>query len=322
MNAGVAAQLGGDTALARSYRSDDLLADSVFVNVLVVLCWSLSSSLRTSTIITMRNPFRPSRNGRPERRPDEILPWWARSLSVVLGVAAAVVGSIGVLTSDNQAGTVAIVLVGAVLVLVGLQGTPIAALRSGEHAVDFERQLTAKVVEDAERSAAEDSPEVAAKYITKIQQILPDHERRRVDPYLWESQLRLAIQDLGYEVETTPHSMFSVGRLLPNLIIFDANGTMLSVLAKHADGGSIPNTWVWGKSRRWQRTFPQRPFVFITSEEIAMTRTLSARLEQVDSLVGLTQWLPNSTSSSLSTFLSKSFKRSLRMIRKDRQSER
>jgi hypothetical protein len=93
--------------------------------------------------------------------PTEPLDLWARVLALVLGVGATGVGTYAVFESENQAGTALLLVVGVVLSLIGLQGTPLRRFGSGEHSVELAtiRRRLADVVNQAAR---EESPAVAA----------------------------------------------------------------------------------------------------------------------------------------------------------------
>jgi hypothetical protein len=102
---------------------------------------------------------------------DPLAPW-ARTLSLVFGVGATGFGGYAVLASDNQAGTAFILLTGAVLLLMGLQGTPLRRLGSGEHSLELaairrERRALSIVAE----VTREQPPEIAAAVIEVVDAI-------------------------------------------------------------------------------------------------------------------------------------------------------
>ncbi|MEH1170005.1 hypothetical protein V6V47_31960 [Micromonospora sp. CPCC 205539] len=130
---------------------------------------------------------------------DPLAPW-ARALALVLGVGATGFGCYAVMVSDNQAGTAFVLLAGAVLLLLGLQGTPLRRLGSGDHSLELaalrRRQRAIQVVADATR---EQPPEVAvavAEAVEAIEPLLNLHSRAM----RYELKVHEAIERLGVKV--------------------------------------------------------------------------------------------------------------------------
>lgn len=63
------------------------------------------------------------------------LRWWERIASAVPGAALSTFGTIAVFVTENQAGSTALLLIGAVLMLVGIQGAPLQG--ASKNAVQF-----------------------------------------------------------------------------------------------------------------------------------------------------------------------------------------
>jgi hypothetical protein len=102
---------------------------------------------------------------------DPLAPW-ARVVALVLGCAGGVAGGIAVFVSANQAGTGALLVIAGVLVLLGLQGTPMRRLSSGDHSVEL-AQLRRRAVRVIEQARQEDPPEVAVAVADAITSIDP-----------------------------------------------------------------------------------------------------------------------------------------------------
>ena len=58
----------------------------------------------------------------------EPLPIWARVTAIALGAGGVAAGGVAVFVSSNQAGTAFLLLIGAVLMVLGIQGTPLRRL--------------------------------------------------------------------------------------------------------------------------------------------------------------------------------------------------
>jgi hypothetical protein len=78
-----------------------------------------------------------------------------------LGAAATGLGTYAVFVSDNQAGTALLLVVGCVLSLIGLQGTPLRRFGSGGHSFEL-LAIRKRLTEAVDRATREESPEVAA----------------------------------------------------------------------------------------------------------------------------------------------------------------
>ncbi|MFF0471497.1 hypothetical protein ACFYPX_29175 [Micromonospora zamorensis] len=97
---------------------------------------------------------------------------WARLLAVVLGIGAGAAGCVAVFLTENQAGTAVLLLVGAVLLLLGLQGTPLRSFGGGEYRFELAR-LRRRAAEVVSQAAREESADVAAAVADAISAIDP-----------------------------------------------------------------------------------------------------------------------------------------------------
>jgi hypothetical protein len=96
-----------------------------------------------------------------ESFPAEPLLWWERLGSSVIGVACVGGGLYATFRSGNQGGTLALLLVGAAFLLMGLQGTPLVSIGSGDNRLRLERRrqlqrVVARVLADAGKSLLTD----------------------------------------------------------------------------------------------------------------------------------------------------------------------
>jgi hypothetical protein len=131
----------------------------------------------------------------------------ARSLAIGLGIVFAGVGGVAVFIAKNDAGTVALLLVAAALLLIGIQGTPLVRLGSKDSNIQLAtiRRRARYVIEEARQ---ESEPEVADAIATavesaisipqpvpKIQMIGRDYERRIFDTLRQISDLAMGYYD-------------------------------------------------------------------------------------------------------------------------------
>ncbi|MEV6769915.1 hypothetical protein AB0N05_14940 [Nocardia sp. NPDC051030] len=99
----------------------------------------------------------------PDVSPGAMLGFKERSLALVLGVTTGTSGTIAVFVSENQAGTAALFIVSAALLLMAVQGTPLTRFGSGEHSVEFvRRQLGRELIQ---QGRLEESAEAARAYV-------------------------------------------------------------------------------------------------------------------------------------------------------------
>ncbi|MFC9997219.1 hypothetical protein [Nocardia sp. NPDC127526] len=111
------------------------------------------------------------------------LPWapltrHERAVALMLGIAAGTTGVVAVFVSANQAGTAALFLISTVLLLMGIQGTPLTRVGSGVHSAEFARRRWARaLLEVADR---EQDPKVAAGVVRAAEVIArrPQHSAR------------------------------------------------------------------------------------------------------------------------------------------------
>ncbi|MFC4147741.1 restriction endonuclease [Micromonospora mangrovi] len=107
-----------------------------------------------------------------EEESSDVLSTRARVVASIFGLAGTGIGGWAVFSSDNQAGTAVLLLIGAVLLLVGVQGTPLRRFGHGDNTIELAavRQRAARAVE---RAAQEQPPEVAAAVAEAVETIAP-----------------------------------------------------------------------------------------------------------------------------------------------------
>ncbi|GAB4588081.1 hypothetical protein [Nocardia sp. IFM 10818] len=101
-----------------------------------------------------------------------------RIVALMLGTTSGTTGIVAVFVSGNQAGTAALFLISTVLLLMGIQGTPLTRVGSGVHSAEFARRRWARaLLEVADR---EQDPKVAAGVVRAAEVIArrPQHSAR------------------------------------------------------------------------------------------------------------------------------------------------
>jgi hypothetical protein len=87
-----------------------------------------------------------------------------RGLAGIVGVVASVAGGIAVFRTDNQAGTTALLLLGAVFLLLAVQGT--AVRRANKDSLELDkRTLARKIAHEAERALSNGRIDDARNYV-------------------------------------------------------------------------------------------------------------------------------------------------------------
>jgi hypothetical protein len=100
------------------------------------------------------------------------LGWPERLAASVIGLAGVTAGGFGVFVSGNQAGTTAILLLGAVFLLMGVQGT--AIVKASKDSVELERRRTAReLTSKAEDALERNAIDQAEAYVEAVRTVEP-----------------------------------------------------------------------------------------------------------------------------------------------------
>ncbi|WP_146758688.1 hypothetical protein [Micromonospora saelicesensis] len=116
---------------------------------------------------------------------------WARATALGLGTAAGVLGCYAVFASDNQAGTAFLLVASVVLLLLGLQGTPLRSLGGGDYQIQLAR-IRLRAVQAID-NARRESPELAAAVADAVGSIDPGVSISRPPWMLYLQAVRQAI---------------------------------------------------------------------------------------------------------------------------------
>ena len=143
---------------------------------LVPLQRSAWISLQTCLSLLCRGARRPKTDAPLQAataKPRRLTRWERIYAGSRLGLAGALTGGVGVFLSSNQAGTTAILLVGAVFLLISVQGTRI--LKASKDSVEMERELEARIYTEQAVKAVEQKkdPELGAEMAAATQRANP-----------------------------------------------------------------------------------------------------------------------------------------------------
>lgn len=174
-----------------------------------------------------------SDTGEEEKYETDPLGRFERASAFILGLAGVGGGGVAVFSTGNQAGSAALLLIGAAFLLMGIQGTPLIRLGTSESGVELarRRRRIAKVIEQAKQ---EEDPGVAAGIVEAAAIIEP---RLTNSPSfrgrLYDSRVALALQEAGFAV-----SQLSLD-FGPDLIVRSTDGRMAEVDVRYLGGRHV-----------------------------------------------------------------------------------
>jgi hypothetical protein len=156
-----------------------------------------------------------------------------RTIATVLGILIASAGVAATFVSENQAGTVAIIVVGGALLLIGIQGTPLIRVGGETASVELERRRR-KDIDLIAQVAVEQGAKEAVELADNL---------ARIDPTISQSP---AVRALEYQ-RTVLRVLLSRSTPLPmnaSEAIFDAyvetpNLTRMAIETKYVARGSL-----------------------------------------------------------------------------------
>ncbi|WP_371529527.1 hypothetical protein OG302_29405 [Streptomyces sp. NBC_01283] len=135
----------------------------------------------------MPEPADPDPPDSPEEPEAEALPTLARTLAGIVGVPLTSAGAVAVFTTDNQAGSVALVLVGALFLVMLVSGNPLQSLGHGDTQLRF--ALATRRKQELER-IKETPPEAAIERLAALRAVDPGASK---DP--WFIQLSAQVYE-------------------------------------------------------------------------------------------------------------------------------
>jgi hypothetical protein len=123
----------------------------------------------------------------------------ARWVSSLAGGVLLVFGGYAVIATENEVGTAAVLLTGAVFSLMGIQGTPLRRFGSGEHGADFASVVKQRLGRAAGKAQQDGRPPEVAAAIADLAEEIISPRMRSVErgPAAYYDQVKAAIWRVG-----------------------------------------------------------------------------------------------------------------------------
>ncbi|MGI9002759.1 MAG: hypothetical protein ACR2GH_14030 [Pseudonocardia sp.] len=127
---------------------------------------------------------------------------WERSVAAIFGLAGTGVGGVGIFLSENQAGTTAILILGAAFMLMAIQGTPIR--KASEESLEMaDREAVDRTVGKAKVKLKEEGPGEARAVLEGATAARPDITDspgfRRFSASVYEEEVQQAIMRAWFD---------------------------------------------------------------------------------------------------------------------------
>src|SRR5580698_6721018 len=104
----------------------------------------------------------------------EPLVTWERICALAIGVACGGAGGYAVFEKSNQAGTTMLLILAAIFLLIGVQGTPLIKFGSNSGSVELERRRRRKIEEAIEQANEENNKQKAEGIVEAVKLVAPD----------------------------------------------------------------------------------------------------------------------------------------------------
>jgi len=205
-----------------------------------------------------------------------------RTTALAVGVASGGAGAYAVFASANQAGTAILLVLSAIFLLIGVQGTALIRFSSGSNTVELERRK--RDVEQAVKMVAKEDPARAAGIIEGAEIAQPNlGSFAQVEETLFARRVELAIVGLGYFIA---NNFADSGA---DLIVGDKkNLSFVYVVTKYRDLSPLPTPWVRETASR-KHNIPY-PLLIVTNVGFRTVATAYVEDAQRESSAKLIQW--------------------------------
>jgi hypothetical protein len=152
---------------------------------------------------------------------------WERVCALAIGAICGGAGGYAVFEKSNQAGTAMLLILAAIFLLIGVQGTPLIKFGSSSGSVELERRRRKKVQEALEQANEENNAEKAEGIVEGVKLVAPDLVPSSFNAYReYEDSVARALSKMGYEV----FQEVSVGQLRTDLKITEKDRTVYAEL--------------------------------------------------------------------------------------------
>lgn len=136
-----------------------------------------------------------------ESEPPEPLVKWERICALTIGAICGGAGGYAAFERSNQAGTAMLLILAAIFLLIGVQGTPLIRFGSNSGSVELERRRRRKVQQALEQADEENNAEKAEGIVQGVRLVAPDLVPRSFESYRqYEDNVTEALSKMGYKV--------------------------------------------------------------------------------------------------------------------------
>lgn len=126
---------------------------------------------------------------------------WERVCALTVGTICGGAGGYAVFEKSNQAGTAMLLILAAIFLLIGVQGTPLIRFGSSSGSVELERRRRKKVQEALEQANEENNAEKAEGIVEGVKLVAPNLVPKSFNIYReYEDSVARALSEMGYEV--------------------------------------------------------------------------------------------------------------------------
>jgi hypothetical protein len=152
---------------------------------------------------------------------------WERIFALTIGTICGGAGGYAVFEKSNQAGTAMLLILAAIFLLIGVQGTPLIKFGNSSGSVELERRRRRKVQEAVEQANEENNAEKAEGILEGVKLVAPDLVPKSFNIYRdYEDNVARALSEMGYEVSQEVR----VGPLMTDLKIMKSGRTVYAEL--------------------------------------------------------------------------------------------
>jgi hypothetical protein len=156
-------------------------------------------------------------------------------VALSVGIATGGSGAYAVFASSNQAGTAILLILSAIFLLIGIQGTSLIRFSTGSNTFELERRK--RGVEKAVAAAAKEDPGRAAGIIEGAEIALPSlGSFSASEAIVYEERVAAALNELGYYVSSLARPDIS-----PDFLVMErgATGRVVFVEVKYRTRGRL-----------------------------------------------------------------------------------
>jgi hypothetical protein len=135
---------------------------------------------------------------------------WERVSALVIGSVCGGAGGYAVFERSNQVGAAMLLILAAIFLLIGVQGTPLIRFGSSSGSVELERRRKRKVRQALEEAKEENNAEKVEGIMEGVKLIAPDLVPNSFEGYThYENSVADAIRKMGYSVWHMPTQKFT-----------------------------------------------------------------------------------------------------------------